>query len=107
MYLFIFAFLGNVFYVASILSSPSMSLPPQDRLAFLKETFPYLLGSAGTLLFDVTIVTQSFIYRPRHRRNTTHARVEEEAGLLTGDSLAVNDSTALPRGRTSRISGSN
>ncbi|RDB21056.1 Lysosomal amino acid transporter 1 [Hypsizygus marmoreus] len=110
MYLFVFAFLGNTFYVASILTSPKMNLSPQDSVAFIKESIPYLLGSAGTLMFDVTIVTQSFVYRPRHRRHSTlhSSRMEEEAaGLLSGDSVArhrePSDSTVVPRGRTSRI----
>ncbi|KAF5380890.1 hypothetical protein D9615_004025 [Tricholomella constricta] len=110
MYLFVFAFLGNVFYVASILSSPNMQLPPPQSAAFINESIPYLLGSAGTLLFDVTIVGQSFIYRPRHRRHSTvYSRIEEEeTGLLTGDSVArhVSDSTVLPRGRSLRTRSS-
>lgn len=40
MYLFVFAFFGNVFYVASILSSPNMYLPPPASSAFLKESIP-------------------------------------------------------------------
>ncbi|KAF8077865.1 CTLH/CRA C-terminal to lish motif domain-containing protein [Lyophyllum atratum] len=99
MYLFVFAFLGNVFYVASILSSPKMQLPPAESAAFVKESIPYLLGSAGTLVFDITIVAQSFIYRPRHRRHSAlySSRMEEEAGLLTGESIArhPSDSTSL------------
>ena len=40
-------------------------------------------------MFDITIVTQSFIYRPRPRRhNLAHLRLdEEETGLLTGESM--------------------
>ena len=53
----------------------------------------YLLGSGGTLMFDITIVSQSFIYRPRSHRGrgrSIRARTlnEEETGLLTGDTLA-------------------
>ncbi|KAG5647240.1 hypothetical protein DXG03_000775 [Asterophora parasitica] len=100
MYLFVFAFLGNVFYVASILSSPNMRLPPVESAAFINESIPYLLGSAGTLLFDVTIVGQSLVYRPRHKRHAVYSRVdEEETGLLTGDSVARHGE--LPRGRSS------
>jgi len=105
MYLFVFAFLGNAFYVASILSSYKMSLPPPASSDFIKESIPYLLGSGGTLMFDITIVTQSFIYRPRPRRhNLAHIRLdEEETGLLTGESMVrPNTSDSLPRGRTSR-----
>jgi hypothetical protein len=44
-------------------------------------------------MFDITIVSQSFIYRPRthhHRGRSTRSRHldEEAAGLLAGDSLA-------------------
>jgi len=42
MYLFVFAFLGNVFYVASILTSPKISLPPPESTEFIKETIPYV-----------------------------------------------------------------
>ncbi|KAF8892508.1 hypothetical protein BD779DRAFT_1610089 [Infundibulicybe gibba] len=99
MYLFIFAFLGNVFYVSSILTSPKMSLPPPQALAFIKESVPYLLGSAGTLMFDITIVSQSFIYRPRPRRRlSTRGRVAEEEGLLAGDILAQTNSVVLHLG---------
>jgi len=45
MYLFVFAFLGNVFYVASILFSPNAYLPSHQSAAFLKESIPYVLPS--------------------------------------------------------------
>lgn len=41
MYLFVFAFLGNVFYVLSILSSPRMLDAPHDEAAaFFFESIP-------------------------------------------------------------------
>lgn len=41
MYLFVFAFLGNVFYVLSILSSPHMTdAPRSEATTFLLESFP-------------------------------------------------------------------
>lgn len=111
MYLFVFAFFGNVFYVASILSSSRMNLPPSASTDFIKESIPYLLGSGGTLMFDITIVTQSFIYRPRPRRHSlAHSRLdEEETGLLAGESMVrpnTSLSESLPRGRTSRARNS-
>ncbi|KAH8833681.1 PQ loop repeat-domain-containing protein [Flagelloscypha sp. PMI_526] len=90
MSLFLFAFLGNTFYVASILSSPNMHGDPAEASAFLRESIPFLLGSAGTLMFDVTILTQSSIYkRPkRHHDRSSSIRTrltqEEEQGLLSG-----------------------
>lgn len=110
--LFIFAFLGNTFYVLSILSSsvlwkhspPKSSKPPSyfieppspypvpqpsdpsplppwrtpQAQAFLKESLPYLLGSAGTLAFDVVIVTQGLIYGRRDRLLQAEMEKEEE-----------------------------
>ncbi|KAF5377071.1 hypothetical protein D9757_007698 [Collybiopsis confluens] len=91
MYLFLFAFLGNVFYVASILTAPDMFKPPPISSDFLNESIPYLLGSGGTLVFDLTILAQSCIYRPKPRRHRSRTRViagEEGSGLLSGDVLA-------------------
>ncbi|KAF9053799.1 hypothetical protein BDZ89DRAFT_1004845 [Hymenopellis radicata] len=87
-YLFIFAFLGNTFYVASILASPNVYLPAPASTDFIKESIPYLLGSGGTLIFDITIVMQAFIYRPkRHKRASVHDRAMEEERLLESDAL--------------------
>lgn len=96
MYLFVFAFLGNFFYVCSILTSPEAHMPPPASTKFFQESIPYLLGSGGTFIFDVTIVSQSFIYRgkpPRRRgRGTSIAHraslAEEQTGLLGGDALS-------------------
>ncbi|KAJ4487860.1 PQ loop repeat-domain-containing protein [Lentinula aciculospora] len=90
MYLFIFAFLGNTFYVTSILTSPEVHQPAPGSTDFIKESIPYLLGSGGTLVFDLTIVTQSFIYHSKHRQRRSRSRTttEEEGGLLAGDTLA-------------------
>ncbi|KAK0463968.1 PQ loop repeat-domain-containing protein [Desarmillaria tabescens] len=88
MYLFVFAFLGNCFYVASIATSPMARLPPPASTDFIKESIPYLLGSGGTLLFDITIVMQSFIYAPKSRRRSSSVSIEEDRRLLDGDALA-------------------
>ncbi|KAK0210919.1 CTLH/CRA C-terminal to lish motif domain-containing protein [Desarmillaria ectypa] len=88
MYLFVFAFLGNCFYVASIATSPIARLPPPASTNFIKESIPYLLGSGGTLLFDITIVIQSFIYAPKSRRRSSSVSIEEDRRLLDGDALA-------------------
>ncbi|PVF94159.1 PQ-loop-domain-containing protein [Serendipita vermifera] len=124
--LFVFAFLGNTFYVASILSSPHIwedqpesepidatlltttsttvlssiltriagffrfffprnsfdSTPPPWKSphaqAFLKESLPYLLGSGGTLMFDVIIVTQGIIYGRREMEIDEDEETDEE-----------------------------
>ncbi|WVQ71738.1 hypothetical protein IAR50_001279 [Cryptococcus sp. DSM 104548] len=60
--LFLMAFCGNVTYVASILLNPSGGADPSDNAHYLLESLPYLLGSGGTLIFDLTIMIQSVIY---------------------------------------------
>ncbi|KAA1117988.1 hypothetical protein PGT21_029268 [Puccinia graminis f. sp. tritici] len=68
--LFVLAFLGNLTYVLSILSSPQILFNNPDdankdhrKLDFLNEAIPYLIGSAGTLCFDLAIFIQSRLYR--------------------------------------------
>ncbi|KZV69470.1 PQ-loop-domain-containing protein [Peniophora sp. CONT] len=100
-YLFIFAFLGNFFYVISILTSSNMSLPPPEAAAYLKESIPYLLGSGGTLMFDVTIVCQTMLYRPKsvlHARRSSliGAGAEEREALM---SASADVDVATPRRR--------
>ncbi|KAI9064438.1 hypothetical protein FKP32DRAFT_1650007 [Trametes sanguinea] len=108
-YLFIFAFLGNFFYVASILTSPNLQIPGPEASAFMRESIPYLLGSGGTLMFDVTIVAQSLIYRPKaliRGRRSSRSYSEEEAGLLDA-SRGTSGAEASPvasRRRTGSLS---
>ncbi|KAK2466847.1 hypothetical protein APHAL10511_001105 [Amanita phalloides] len=102
--LFIFAFLGNVFYVSSILVSPRFYLPPPLSTEYIQETVPYLLGSAGTLMFDVTIIVQFILYRPhRHRSLIDESLMSEETGLLTGGQTHYHVGEHRSRGRTSYI----
>lgn len=63
--------------------------------------FRYLLGSGGTLLFDITIVIQSIIYRGRSpvrkggkRRRTATIPREEEA-LLGGEGLLEEENVLV------------
>ncbi|KZT70136.1 hypothetical protein DAEQUDRAFT_668272 [Daedalea quercina L-15889] len=101
-YLFVFAFLGNFFYVASILTSPKLGLPEPEATAFIKESIPYLLGSGGTLVFDITIVTQTFIYKPKtlRGRRTSRSLAAEEEGLLSAGATGTEDATTPSRRRT-------
>ncbi|KWU44967.1 hypothetical protein RHOSPDRAFT_17229, partial [Rhodotorula sp. JG-1b] len=62
MTLFLFAFIGNSLYVASILANPQSS-----SVTFLLESLPYLLGSGGTLCFDLMILGQSWLYSEKRR----------------------------------------
>ncbi|GAA5968308.1 hypothetical protein JCM11641_003806 [Rhodosporidiobolus odoratus] len=90
MTLFLFAFIGNSLYVASILTNPLATTSP----GYLLESTPYLLGSGGTLCFDLAILSQSWLYsekrkarreRERRRRNAVGVEAEEEAALLDAD----------------------
>lgn len=59
--LFLAALTGNVTYTLSILLSPDARGPA--GIQFIKNELPFLVGSAGTVMFDVTIFIQWFIYR--------------------------------------------
>lgn len=61
--LFISAFMANLLYSVSILSNPKAVGP--ERRAFLMESLPFLLGSAGTLVFDLVIIVQWFMWHKR------------------------------------------
>lgn len=56
MFLFFFAAMGNLTYVLGIFTNPHAT-----RATFL-EAIPYILGSAGTLIFDATIFVQYALY---------------------------------------------
>ena len=107
MLLFIMAFVGNSFYVLSILTNPLAQIP-----GYLLESTPYLLGSGGTLCFDFAIVVQSFLYSPkrrdaqamdRRRRVKGKLDLEEAAALLHGeyeDGNLTEGSTTGPNSRS-------
>ncbi|KAI6118858.1 hypothetical protein EV401DRAFT_1965697 [Pisolithus croceorrhizus] len=117
-YLFVFAFLGNFFYVCSILTSPNVRLPPPASTEFVRESIPYLLGSGGTFIFDITIVSQYLLYKGRHPRTTMRSRgnslvrstaaAGERAALLRTDTLPHSytdrSSSIVARGQANRIS---
>ncbi|CAO3597122.1 unnamed protein product [Absidia cylindrospora] len=65
--LFIFAVCGNLAYTSSILLHPGQT---RDTLL---EALPYLLGSAGTLIFDLTIFLQFLYYTRRKRSQQGHS----------------------------------
>lgn len=65
MALFLCAAAGNLTYTLGILLNPN-----QNRQTML-EAIPYILGSAGTLVFDVTIYIQHAVYS-RHTEEKTY-----------------------------------
>lgn len=56
MLLFAAAFLGNTTYVVSILTSSALKHDP----GFLSESAPYLIGSGGTVGFDLSQRVHTF-----------------------------------------------
>lgn len=61
--LFIFAVFGNLTYASSVLSHPGQTIDT------LLEALPYLIGSAGTLMFDFSIFCQFLYYRNRKNKD--------------------------------------
>ncbi|RUS32126.1 PQ loop repeat-domain-containing protein [Jimgerdemannia flammicorona] len=76
--LFVFAALGNLTYTASIFTNPRATRKS------LHESLPYILGAAGTLVFDLTIYIQWWYYHHlhRHSRRRGHDALIEEADPL-------------------------
>lgn len=64
--MFIFAALGNLTYTTSIFANPKAESDPN----YLREAVPYILGSVGTLAFDVTIFLQWCVWRDPERRKS-------------------------------------
>ena len=66
--------------------------------AFIRESLPYLLGSGGTLCFDVIIVTQGIIYGRRERLEEEEDEVSEEEDEEVGQ----GDFSGLDRQKDTR-----
>lgn len=97
--LFVAAFLGNLFYVLSVLSSPLV----QEEEGYLFESVPFLLGSGGTLGFDCIVICQFLLYRKtahaKHVHHTSHKLdTEESAGLLAEEEEGDERRNALRSG---------
>ncbi|KNF05299.1 hypothetical protein PSTG_01513 [Puccinia striiformis f. sp. tritici PST-78] len=108
--LFILAFLGNLTYVLSILTSPQITHTDhhndKNKLDYLNEAIPYLIGSAGTLIFDLTIFIQSRLYdRPRFPSSTT--TIISSPNLETNTRLSDNDNDDEDDGLSVSITCSN
>ncbi|KAG2210051.1 hypothetical protein INT47_003487 [Mucor saturninus] len=64
MALFFFAAMGNLTYVLSIFTNPHATR------ATMLEAVPYIIGSAGTLLFDATIFSQYALFANNKKDDT-------------------------------------
>jgi hypothetical protein len=61
--LFMFAACGNLTYATSILTHPGQTIDS------LLEALPYLIGSAGTLMFDFSIFCQFLWYKKAKKQH--------------------------------------
>lgn len=85
-----------------------LTASPHPFAAYILESIPYILGSGGTVCFDMTICIQAFLYRHgprrRHRRHShsstpgkasrkasKYVDDEEAAGLLSSADLEDED----------------
>lgn len=83
--------------------------PPVKLYVLLSPS--YLLGSAGTLIFDITIVSQSFLYRKpidKEKSDWRSPRIgrepsAEEEGLLSAGATGADES-APPQHRRRALS---
>ncbi len=93
------------------------------RTAYIRETIPfvlllyslclayvlcrYLLGSGGTLMFDITIVLQSFVYRGQKPRKLRSGSLSTYAGSGTvrRRTVAMDEEEALLGSTISENSG--
>ncbi|CAG8834591.1 16669_t:CDS:1, partial [Racocetra persica] len=64
-FMFIFAALGNLTYTLCIFTNP---LSSKKGSSYLREAVPYILGSIGTLSFDLVVFIQWLAWRDPERR---------------------------------------
>jgi uncharacterized protein with PQ loop repeat len=67
MALFFFAAMGNLTYVLSIFTNPHATR------ATMLEAVPYIIGSAGTLMFDATIFAQYALFNKNKKGDSSLA----------------------------------
>lgn len=70
MALFFFAAMGNLTYVLSIFTNPHATR------AKMLEAVPYIIGSAGTLMFDATIFAQYALFKNKIKDTDVSAVVQ-------------------------------
>ncbi|KAG0027556.1 hypothetical protein BGZ81_005482 [Podila clonocystis] len=104
--MFFWAAMGNLTYTLSILNSAD-AVSPETSRKFLREAVPYVLGSSGTLMFDVSIFGQWLYYtgrlnflrkRSRHRHHHhrqrgshSHSRIDSMAMSTSGSQSGLYD----------------
>lgn len=96
--LFLSAFMGNSLYSASVLLNPQAS--GSGSRAYLLESLPFLLGSGGTLIFDIIIVAQWIAWRGNEPRPIAYVQKPSRPWTSRRDSstapLTRGGSTSRP-----------
>lgn len=94
--LFIAAATGNLLYTISVLANPKAHVPPStmpERMAYLLESLPFLLGSGGTLVFDGIIVCQWLAWRGKAPSAGLGVATSHGQGAGSGHSLGSHGGT--------------
>ena len=79
--LFASALMGNLTYTLSILTSCEFAFG-SNRQGFILKELPYILGSAGTIVFDIAYFYQKYLYR-NNGGNTTAMTLESWSDIET------------------------
>ncbi len=96
--LFMAALSGNIFYTISILTSPNATGP--NGSDFIIKELPFLIGSAGTVGFDLIMLFQWWYYGKRERKQ---AMIE----TYHDPTFTSNSNTLNSRSMPIQISGTN
>lgn len=96
--LFICALNGNLFYTISILTSSELleAPTPQLKYEFIIKELPYILGSAGTVLFDIFALFQFYLYNHWSKSNDTSKDHQQLRIGGIDDSLQNGDYLSSP-----------
>ncbi|KAF9156117.1 hypothetical protein BG015_007159 [Linnemannia schmuckeri] len=110
--MFFWAAMGNLSYTLSILNSKD-AVNPDTRRKFLLEAVPYVLGSSGTLMFDLSIFCQWLYYtgklrvlglRPKRHHHHHHRRHHSKGtGRGSRTQSGVNSMILSPSGSQSGL----
>lgn len=82
-FLFLFAMTGNTLYTVSIISDLYLLERYDQHLGdvlfedVLRAQLPFIIGSAGTVLFDSILLVQFWMYRSRDHHGDIHAHASQ------------------------------
>lgn len=91
--LFMATFTGNTTYSLSILLSPQAR--GANKSSFLMNETPFLIGSAGTVVFDIIIFIQHYIYS-RQSSYTLSSYSDEHRGYSSDSSPSATSTSVHP-----------